>query len=79
MTRPEFLAPPGGSLVADTRMALALIGVEIPEDDVRGWTKYELMLAYDWAMREHLSASDNTVRRRPKPSFVTAAEREGEG
>jgi hypothetical protein len=34
------------------------------------WSKYELLLAYDWAIREHLAAADNPVRRRQRPSFT---------
>jgi len=40
---------------------------------IERWTRIERLVAYDWAMREHLRASDNyMVRRREEPSFVTA-------
>jgi hypothetical protein len=56
---------------------LAAAGVTLGLDDVRGWTKYELMLAYDWARRSAILREDPAaeVTGRPKPSFVTAAER----
>lgn len=38
---------------------------------IETWTKIERLLAYDWAMRHHYKASDNSwIRLRPKPSFV---------
>lgn len=66
--RVEFLVPAGeitDKLLAD---ALSLVGAVIPA--VRSLTKYERILAYDWAMREHLRASDNLCRARPRPSFI---------
>jgi len=54
------------------RDALALAGVQVSAEVVGRWTKYELLLAFDWAIREHMRAADNTsVRRRPKPSFLS--------
>lgn len=44
------------------------------ESAIHAWTFHEKLLAYDWAMREHLSASDNPVRRRPRPSFTINSE-----
>lgn len=44
------------------------------ETSIHAWTFYEKLLAYDWAMREHLSASDQPVRRRPRPSFTINSE-----
>lgn len=52
---------------------LLLAAVDIPPHIIAVWTPNELALAYDWAAREHLSASDNSVRRRPKPWFIIAA------
>lgn len=38
---------------------------------IRRWTPNERSIVYDWAIREHLRASDNlTVRRRPRPYLV---------
>jgi hypothetical protein len=41
---------------------------------IKTWTPNEMSLAYDWAIREHLAAGDNPVRRRPRPSFIARAE-----
>ncbi len=38
--------------------------------DIETWTPLECALAYDWAMREHLHASDNIIHRRPRPTFT---------
>jgi hypothetical protein len=54
---------------------LSLVCATVPEDVSREWTKYELLIAYDWAIREHLRAADNKlVRSRPKPWFIKCAE-----
>jgi hypothetical protein len=39
-------------------------------DVIATWTRYELLLAYDWAIREHLAAADNPVQRRQRPTFT---------
>lgn len=39
---------------------------------LKGWTRAQLQEAYDWAMREHLGAADNPVKRRPCPELVKA-------
>jgi hypothetical protein len=55
--------------------ALGLVGARVSDAAIALWTRLERALAFDWAIREHLAASDNNViRRRDKPSFVTAAE-----
>jgi hypothetical protein len=42
-----------------------------PLEVVRGWTEFELLIAYDWAVREHLrSEGSNPVMRRPRPTFT---------
>lgn len=59
----------GPELVHDT---LCLV-MEVPPrlDRMQRWSPLELAIAYDWAMREHLSAADSTqVRRRPQPLIV---------
>lgn len=56
-----------------TRDMLLLVSIGIPAAIVEQWTPNELALAYDWAAREHLSASDNPVQRRPRPWFITLA------
>jgi hypothetical protein len=71
--RPEFLVPAGeitDDLLGDM---LRIAGAEPPPAAaLAGLTEFERMLAYDWAAREHLRASDNLVRRRPRPSFLEA-------
>jgi hypothetical protein len=50
--------------------ALLLTDRPPPIETVRTWSKYELLLAYDWAIREHLAAADNPMRRRQRPTFT---------
>jgi hypothetical protein len=71
--RPELLCPEKitSEAVAD---ALALVGSQVDRGALGRWVHLEKVLAYDWAMREHLRASDGLIGRRDKPSFVTAAE-----
>lgn len=59
----------GIELIADV---YGLVGVVLPRVQIRPWTKLERLLAYDWAIREHLRASDSLVRRRDRPSFTLA-------
>jgi hypothetical protein len=41
------------------------------EEEVATWTRIERLLAYDWAWRHYLRASDNVgIRIRPRPSFT---------
>ena len=37
---------------------------------VMGWTAEQREHAEEWAGREHLGASDNPIRRIPKPDFL---------
>lgn len=71
--RPEFLAPKGALTAEVVRDTLSLAMSEPPTlEIVARWTRFELMIVYDWAMREHLRASDNlTVPRRERPYLVT--------
>lgn len=47
-------------------------------DELQQWTEIELLLVYDWAMREHMRASDNrNVRRRPKPWLLGRLQESG--
>jgi hypothetical protein len=73
--RPEFLAPAGGltTEVVCNALRLAMREPVPPAVIVGRWTEHERMLAYDWAMREHLRASDSLVRPRPQPWFVARA------
>lgn len=73
--RPELYVP--GELTPEVlHDVLGLAGSHVPKNLIEPWTPLERALACDWAMREHLVASDHDRRiRRPRPSFVTAAER----
>lgn len=74
MTTRTFYEPQGEltwSLVFDL---LCMVSADPLPEQARQWTPIELLVAYDWAIREHLRASDNTtVRRRVKPWFVDGA------
>jgi hypothetical protein len=52
--------------------ALSLAGTAVPDREaVAGWSDPAKAIAYDWAIREHLSASDNDdVERRRRPAFL---------
>jgi hypothetical protein len=73
--RPELFTPEGVLEPEMLRNFIGLVMVTVDAKAVESWTDLEMVLAYDWAAREHLHASDNPVQRRPKPSFVTAAEK----
>jgi hypothetical protein len=76
MTRVTFYEPEEltRQVVADI---LDLVCASVPRPQVNQWTRLEMLAAYDWAMREHLHASDNTaVRRREKPSFIDVIHRD---
>lgn len=71
--RPEFLYPAKGGLTHQTALdALSLVMEKTPTlERIKEWSRQELIVAYDWAMREHLYASDNDrVRRREQPWFL---------
>ena len=68
--RVEFWTPAGGLTARVVSDMLDLTGVHAPEQLVQKWTETERLVAYDWAAREHLAASDNPVRRRPRPYFL---------
>jgi len=70
--RLEVMTPEGDLTLELVRDVLSLVGPPVPDGVVDGWTRFEQLLAYDWAIREYLAASDNRVRRRPRPSFVLA-------
>jgi hypothetical protein len=53
---------------------LELVGVKVTPEQAGRWTRLEQLLAYDWAWREHLSAADNPVQRRPKPRLIELEE-----
>jgi hypothetical protein len=69
----KLLIAQGGSLDAETlNDVLGLIG-EQPVDFSR-LSRRQVARVYDWAMREHLCASDNTdVKRRARPRCLRYA------
>lgn len=70
--RLELMTPRGALTAALVRDALGLVMEQAPAIDIMSrWTQNELLLVYDWAMREHANASDAPVRRRPRPYLVT--------
>lgn len=68
--RIRLIAPKGTITPEITIDALSLTGIYVSDEIVNRWTHLERLLAYDWAMREHLHASDNAVKLRPRPSFL---------
>lgn len=76
MARPRFLTPRGGLTDDVLRGALGLVfGGEhieaIEQLPEHALTHHERLMVYDWAMREHASASDVPCHRRPRPYLVT--------
>lgn len=71
--RMEFLTPAGGDLGEVLRDALLVAGIDIPDNDLTAWTAIEATIAYDWAMRTHLAASDNRIKTYPMPQFIADA------
>jgi len=73
--RPTLIEPEGpvsADLVCDV---LGLVMEDPPEhDEVRKWAPLEMAVVYDWAIREHLHASDNVVRRRQRLRLVVLTE-----
>jgi hypothetical protein len=62
---PENLTP---QIVHD---AMGLVTSDVPDlAAMQTWTRNEQLLAYDWAIREHLAASDNPAQRRERPAFT---------
>jgi hypothetical protein len=52
---------------------LSLIGVTVSMGKMATWTHNQRVDAYDWAIREHLAASDNNdVARVERPAFLPA-------
>jgi hypothetical protein len=67
----DFEPLPPGAVLQDL---LLVAGARVPLSAVRNWTAAEYRAAQEWAAAEHLSASDNPVKRLPKPQHVTDAE-----
>lgn len=74
MSRIAFYEPSEGiRRLSDWELhcVLLLVGHEIEPARIAPWTELERLLAYDYAMREHLHASDNPgIKRRPCPNFI---------
>ncbi|MBY9045401.1 hypothetical protein, partial [Pseudomonas fluorescens] len=73
-----LLKPRGNDGIVNAEIcfnALLLMGdVDISEERVATWTPDDLAVAYDWAMRRHLAASDNDdVIVPPRPAFIPVA------
>jgi len=53
---------------------LSLVGTRVPSREaIAGWSDPAKAIAYDWAIREHLRASDNDdVEGKPRPAFLGA-------
>lgn len=49
---------------------LLLVNIAVTPATVASWTSDQREQASEWAAREHLSASDNPVRRIHKPEFL---------
>lgn len=70
-----FYDPEGTLDVETVNDMLSLVGYRLRRTNgaTLAWTANELLVAYDWAAREHLNASDNPVRRRPRPAGIVEA------
>ncbi len=65
---------PEGELTPDLVSDVLTLVTYYPKHKISFWTPNEMLIAYDWAIREHLSASGNPVRRRPRPYFLSQFE-----
>lgn len=77
--RPEDVPPakmtPRGPLTLEAVSdALSMAEVSVRLETLAKWTFGQRADAYDWAIREHLAASDNQVERVARPSFIPGAE-----
>ena len=64
-----MLKPASGEVtVSVVRDALSLIGIK--GGRAQRWGKARLEVAYDYAMREHLAASDVRIRRVKRPRWL---------
>jgi hypothetical protein len=59
---------------AFVRDVLLLVGLNVPVDLIAVQTPGDRERAVEWAGREHLGASDNPVRRKPKPEWISLFE-----
>jgi len=72
-TSRNFYAPRelSGEVVSSV---LELAEVKVDPGICEKWTELELLVAYDWAWRIHLRASDHPIRFREKPWFIEVAQ-----
>lgn len=75
-TTADHLKPRGNNGIVSAEIAfdaLLLVGdTDIDEDTISNWTQEQRDIAYDWAMRIHLHASDNDdVPVPPRPEFIS--------
>lgn len=71
----EFLVPDGPLTDEVLGDVVSLVDHEPPPAlELELWTDLERVLVYDWAMREHMRAAGNRVKRRPKPWVLQRAE-----
>ena len=52
------------------RDILLLVGLSFTPEEIATWTPEQRQQAERWAAAEHLYASDNPVKRLPRPSFL---------
>lgn len=73
MKRISFLQPMTELTPELVSLALTLVSLDIQPDEMGSWSEIDLLVVYDWAARETLAASDNNVRRRPRPGLLACA------
>lgn len=74
MTRPKFLEPNGAINAQLVCEALSLVAQQAPRlEIVARWSSMEMLIVYDWAIREHLAASDGQPNCRERPYLVREA------
>jgi hypothetical protein len=67
--RPELLTPRKVTTKIMHDM-LTVIGEDVSTERIERWAPLEAAVVYDWACREYLRASDNSVRARPRPFLM---------
>ena len=72
MTRIKFFEPRGELTPDLVEDVLSLVLSEKLDLDLEQLSHHELLLIYDWAIREYQAASDLITRRRPMPYLVRA-------
>lgn len=68
--RVTFYAPKDPITDQSLMTVLQLVDEHPSPDAIQKLTAMERIVVYDWAIREHLRASDNIVRRRERPSVL---------